>query len=127
MENSVTNNLPKTSQALADKAADKVQTGIRSAQDTARNAGSALSGKVEDLRSEAGPAVGRAANRVQSMGKQGLDAITEMASQARDAASDASDSIVNYTKKNPIQALAIAAAAGALLYWAIKALTPSRD
>jgi hypothetical protein len=48
-------------------------------------------------------------------------------SQARDAASDASDSIIDYTKKNPITALAIAAASGALLYAAVKALLPSRD
>ena len=31
MENSITNNFAKTSQALADKAADKVQAGIRGA------------------------------------------------------------------------------------------------
>ena len=37
------------------------------------------------------------------------------------------DVIVAYTKKNPLMALGIAAAAGALVYAAIKALTPSRD
>jgi ElaB/YqjD/DUF883 family membrane-anchored ribosome-binding protein len=108
MENSVTSGFAKTGQALADKAADKVQTGVRVAQDTAKDAGSALS-------------------RVQSMGKQGLDAITGAVGQARDVASDASDSVIAYTKKNPVAALAIAAASGALLYAAIRALVPSRD
>jgi hypothetical protein len=61
------------------------------------------------------------------MGKQALDAITDMASQARDVASNASESIVAYTKKNPVKALVIAAASGALLYAAIKARSPSRD
>ena len=61
------------------------------------------------------------------LGRQGLDAITEMAGQARDAASNASDSIVAYTKQNPVKALAIAAASGALLYAAIKTLSASRD
>lgn len=57
----------------------------------------------------------------------GFDALTGIANQARDAASNASDSVVAYTKKNPAMALAIAAASGALLYAAIKALSPSRD
>ena len=56
-----------------------------------------------------------------------LDTMTEMAGQARDVASNASDSIAAYTKKNPVKALAIAAASGALLYAVIKALSPSPD
>jgi ElaB/YqjD/DUF883 family membrane-anchored ribosome-binding protein len=98
MEDSVTSSFAKTAQALAEKAADKAKSGT--------HAGSKL---------------------VQSASRQGLDAITEMAGQARDVASSASDSIVTYTKKNPIKALAIAAASGALLYAAIKAMLPSRD
>ena len=61
------------------------------------------------------------------MGRQSVDNISDMASQARDVVSNASDSIVAYTKKSPVKALAIAAASGALLYAAIRALTPSRD
>jgi ElaB/YqjD/DUF883 family membrane-anchored ribosome-binding protein len=41
---------------------------------------------------------------------------SDMANQARDAASNASDSILAYTKKNPAKALGIAAVAGALLF-----------
>jgi ElaB/YqjD/DUF883 family membrane-anchored ribosome-binding protein len=116
MENSVPSGFAKTGQTLTDKAADKVQNGVRVAQDTARDAGS-----------EAGTAVKAGARRIQSMGKQGLDAITDAVGQARDVASDASDSIIAFTKKNPVTALAIAAACGALLYAAIKASIPSRD
>ncbi len=126
MESSVSR-IEKTGSALADKAADKVQSGIRSAQDTAIDAGNALSSKVDDLRSEAGSTLTKAAGRAQSMGKQGLDAIGNMASQARDVVSDTSQSIVAYTKKNPAKALTIAAASGALLYAAFKVIAPSRD
>ncbi|MGO9949685.1 MAG: hypothetical protein ACLPWG_22930 [Steroidobacteraceae bacterium] len=101
MDNSVTTNLPKNGQKIADK--------------------------VDDLRGDATSALTKAASRAQSMGRQSIDAISEVASQARDVASNASDSIVAYTKKNPVTALAIAAASGALLYAVIKALTPSRD
>jgi len=119
MESSASNNFAKTGQTLADKAANKVESGISSAEDT----GSALSNKVDDLRNVAGSALAQAVGR----GKQSLDAITDMASQARDVASNASDSIVAYTKKNPVTALAIAAASGALLYAVVKALAPLRD
>ena len=127
MESTSTGNFAKSSQALADKAADKAQSGIRGAQDTVKGVGNALSSKIEDVRSEAGTAINRGSKRAQSMGKQGIDAITDMAGQVGDMASNASDSIVAYTKKNPVMALGIAAAAGALLYAAIKSLTPSRD
>jgi ElaB/YqjD/DUF883 family membrane-anchored ribosome-binding protein len=109
MENSVTNSIAKTGQTLA------------------KDTGELLTSTLDDVRSEAGTAVRQGSKRVQSASKQGFDAITEMANQARDAASSASDSIVAYTKKNPVKALAIAAASGALLYAAIKTLSASRD
>jgi ElaB/YqjD/DUF883 family membrane-anchored ribosome-binding protein len=127
MESSVTNNLVRSGQTIADKAADKVQGGIRDAQHAAAQAGSTLSNTVDDLRSDAGPAMKRAVGRVQSMSRQGMDAVSDMAGQVRDVASTTSDSIVAYTKKNPATALAIAAASGALLYAAIKAARSSRD
>jgi len=100
MENSITGNLAKNGQTMADKV---------------------------ELRSEAVPALNKAMSRAQAVGRQSIDAIGDLASQARDAAANASDSVVAYTRKNPVTALAIAAASGALLYAAIKALTPSRD
>jgi ElaB/YqjD/DUF883 family membrane-anchored ribosome-binding protein len=127
MENSVTSSFTKNGQTLADKAGDKTQSGVRAAHDSAKNAGNILSSKLEDVRSEAGTIVKTGSKRIQSMGKQGLDAISDAVGHARDVASDASDSIIAYTKKNPVTALAIAAASGALLYVAIKALSPSRD
>ena len=126
METSVTNSFAKTGQALTDKAAGKLEDGLRTAQDAAKDAGGALSSKADELRKEAGPALAKASDRAQATAKQGLDAITDMASQVRDVASNTSDSIVSYTKKNPVTSLAIAAASGALIYAAIKALKPAR-
>jgi ElaB/YqjD/DUF883 family membrane-anchored ribosome-binding protein len=88
------------------------------------SAGTVPSSKLENATSKVSDALSSGSKRVQSMGKQGLDAITDMTSQARDVAADAGDSIVAYTKKNPVKALTIAATAGALLYAAIKALAP---
>jgi ElaB/YqjD/DUF883 family membrane-anchored ribosome-binding protein len=127
MENSITHDLAKDGQKIADKAAHKVQGGIRDAQQAATEAGNTLSNKVEDLRSDAGPAIQRVVGRVQSMSRHGVEAVGEMATKVRDAASNTSDSIVAYTKKNPANALAIAAASGALLYAVIKASWSSRE
>src|ERR1700688_2935755 len=123
MESSTTSGFVKSGQTLADKAADKVKGGIRDAQHAAKEAGTAVSDKVDDLRNDAAPALTKLVGRAQSMGRQSVDNISDMASQASDVVSNASDSIVAYTKKSPVKALAIAAASGALLYAAIRALT----
>jgi ElaB/YqjD/DUF883 family membrane-anchored ribosome-binding protein len=127
MESSITGNLQKNSQMHADKAADKVQGGIRDAQQAAKEAGSTLSNKVEELRSDVGSALTKTVDRVQTMGKQGIDAVTDAAQRTRDVAANTADSISRYTKKNPMKALMIAAASGALLLSLIKVLRPSRD
>jgi ElaB/YqjD/DUF883 family membrane-anchored ribosome-binding protein len=127
MESNVAGNFARTSQALADKAADKVQAGIRRAQESAKDAGDSLSGQVSDVHDKAVPMIRTASGRAQSTVQQSLDAINDIAGQARDAAANAADSIVSYTKKNPMTALAIAAASGVVLYAAIRALRSSRD
>jgi ElaB/YqjD/DUF883 family membrane-anchored ribosome-binding protein len=126
MENTISNNVVEGGQTIADKAADKVQGEIRDAQHAAREASSTVSSKAENLRSDAGPAIHKVIDRVQSMSRQGVDAVGDMASKARDVAANTSDTIVAYTKENPANALAIAAASGALLYGVIKALWSSR-
>jgi ElaB/YqjD/DUF883 family membrane-anchored ribosome-binding protein len=127
MESSAAGNFGKTSQALADKASDKVQAGIRSAQQSAKDAGDSLASKVSEVHDKAVPVIRNAGSRAQSTLQQGFDTVSDIAGQARDMAATTADSIVSYTKRNPVQALAIAAASGALLYVAIKALRSYRD
>ena len=115
MDNAV-NRLAKQGQSVADNAADKVQAGLRDA-----------GGKVEDIRSEVTPGIRNAASQAQTMAKQGLDAVSEAAGRARDMASSTSQSIVNYTKENPVKALMIAAASGALLLTLSKVIKASRN
>jgi ElaB/YqjD/DUF883 family membrane-anchored ribosome-binding protein len=98
-------NLTKQGQALADRA---VET-------------------ADELRTGAAPLLKKATGQAQALGKQGIDAVSDMAQQVRDTAADASGSIIAYTKKQPATALAIAAASGALLFALLKMLTPSRD
>jgi hypothetical protein len=59
--------------------------------------------------------------------KRGIGVVSDLVGQARDAATDASDSVIAYTKKNPGKALAIAAVAGALFFALAKANAMRRD
>jgi len=119
MENTV-KTLGKQGPAVADTAIDKAQSGIR-------EAGATLANKVDEIRGDATPGFRQAAARAQAMGKRGLDAVTDAAGRARDSVSSASQSIIDYTKENPVKALAIAAASGALLVTIVKAIKASRD
>jgi ElaB/YqjD/DUF883 family membrane-anchored ribosome-binding protein len=102
-------NVSQQGQGAIDKAADTVQSGI--------DRGSAkVSDGVEAARSQVKSAIGKISD-------QGGAAIQ----QVRDTATQASDSIISYTRSNPAKALMIAAASGALLITVIKALTPSRE
>jgi ElaB/YqjD/DUF883 family membrane-anchored ribosome-binding protein len=127
MESSITGNLSKNGQTIADRAAGKVQDGIRDGLATAKDAGNALSNKVDDVRSEAGPTLTKAVGRAQSMGRQGMDAVSDAAQRARDFSVNASDAIIGYTKDNPLKALLIAAASGAAVLGLIQVLRASRD
>jgi ElaB/YqjD/DUF883 family membrane-anchored ribosome-binding protein len=112
-------------QAMADKAADKVQSGIREAKQGVNSAAASASNKVESLRSGTGPALDKAADRAQGLLGQGIDAVSDATRRARDFASDTQDSVVTYTREKPVTALLIAAAAGAVLITLIRALSPS--
>lgn len=119
MENAV-NTLGKQGQALANAAADKVQGGIR-------DAGTTLSNKVDELRDDAAPMIRRVTARAQAMGKQGFEAAGDAAERAREVASSTSKAVIEYTKENPVKALLIAAASGALLLALAKAIKSARD
>lgn len=100
-----TNNLSKQGHDLADKAA----------------------AATDQFRSNAAPLLKKATDQAQTLGKQGVDAVSGMAQQVQDSAADITGSVIAYTKKHPAAALAIAAASGALIVAIAKLLTPSRD
>jgi len=74
-------NFGKHGQELADKTADKLQSGIRSAKDAANRAGDKLSEGVENVRGSSGQFIGKAADQAQTaasraMGTRNGDALT---------------------------------------------------
>ena len=114
-------------QAMADKAADKIQSGIRGAKQTAESTASNLSERVESVRSNVGPTLGSAADRANRLVSRGVNAVSGATQRARDTFTDTQDSVVAYTQENPVKALMIAAAAGAVLVTLLRVLSPARD
>ncbi len=121
-----TGNFPKAGGAVADKAAGAVNDGIRTAQGLGHAASSAA-GKLDQLRDEATPALEKASAKAQEIGQKGIDALADTSKQLRDGASEASDAAVAYAKDEPMKALLIAAAAGALLMGLLSMMVRSND
>lgn len=110
-------------QAYADKAADKAQGGIEDAKAGVNSAASTAAKKVESMRSGAGQVLDKAADRAQGA----LDSVSGAADSAKQMAADAQDSVVSYTRAQPVKALLMAAGVGAVLVTLIRAFSPSRE
>jgi ElaB/YqjD/DUF883 family membrane-anchored ribosome-binding protein len=123
MDTSFNSNIANTGGSMVDKAADKLQSGIRDARHGATEAGAAIGSKVDGVANKAQQSVDSLAGKA----RRGLPALQDAVKEARDSVVDTSDSIISYTKGNPVKALMIAAASGALLWTLLKAFAPSRD
>ncbi len=114
-------------QDMADKAAGTAQGAIRSTQRTADQALDRLSDKVDDARSQAGPMLNKVTSQAEAAARRGMEAVRDTSQQLREKAMQAQDLTVAYVKDEPIKAMLIAAATGALLMGIISMLGRSRD
>ena len=105
------NNFGKQTQDLADKAAEKVQSGIRTAKDSANQVADRLSDTVEGARS----GVGRAADQAQSVANQTLDSLGSATKKVQATVADVGQSVISYTQDNPVKAILISATVGILI------------
>ena len=103
------NDLAKQAHEFVDKADDKAHRGI------------------DKVRQKASTVGDTAADQVQTIVGRGIDGAKAAVQQVRDSATQASESLVTYTKENPVKAILIAAASGALLLTLFNALSRSRD
>ncbi len=82
-------------------------------------------GALSSVRRGAAPTIRRVSGQAWEGVEQGLEAIDETARHAHEASRKASKTVVSYTKKKPIKA--IAGASGALLHAALNIFRLSRD
>jgi ElaB/YqjD/DUF883 family membrane-anchored ribosome-binding protein len=108
-------NFGKQTQDLADKAAEKVQSGIRTAKDSANQVADKLSNTVEDARSGVAPMIGKAADRAQSVANQTIDSLGSVTKKVQATVGDVGQSVISYTQDNPVKAILISATVGILI------------
>jgi ElaB/YqjD/DUF883 family membrane-anchored ribosome-binding protein len=114
-------------QDMADNAAGAAQGAIRSTQRSADQALDRLSEKVDDLRGQAAPLINKVTSQAEAAARRGMEAVRDTSQQLRERALQAQDMTVAYVKDEPIKAMLIAAATGALLMGIISMLGRSRD
>ena len=112
---------------LADQAADRANSAIRSTQNVTNAAFDRLTDKVEDVRDQAAPLINRLSSQAETAARRGLDAVRDTSAQVRETALKASDSTVAYIKDEPLKAMLIAAATGAALMALVSLLGRSRS
>jgi ElaB/YqjD/DUF883 family membrane-anchored ribosome-binding protein len=87
----------------------------------------AADSKADDMRSSADPMVDRAGDQTQKLMQQGREVLHDTTQTVRDKATQASDMAVSYTKDEPVKAMLIAAASGALLMGLVSVMARSRN
>ena len=111
----ITSNLPTQHNGLADQAAQSADNAIRSTQRVTHDALDSLAGTVQDLRQQATPLLNRASEQASALAQRGMDSVRGTSQQLRETARRASDTTVSYIKDEPVKAMLIAAATGAVL------------
>ena len=119
--------LAQQGKEAVNKAADSVQDGIRSTQRSASQALDKVADKADDMRSTAAPMLDKVGDQAQKLVQQGREVLQDTTKTVREKANQASDMAVAYTKDEPIKALLIAAASGALLMGLVSMMARSRD
>jgi ElaB/YqjD/DUF883 family membrane-anchored ribosome-binding protein len=99
------------SSALADQAAQALMP----AQQVLTHAMNGLAEPAHELGHDAAHLLNRAADQANILAQRGLVAMRESSQQLRDRARQSSESAVLYIKDKPVQAMLMAAAAGAVL------------
>lgn len=112
---------------LADQAAASADSAIKSTKRVADDTLDSLSDSVEGARSQVSPLINRTTEQAAALAQRGLDAVRNSSEQLRNKAVQASDTTAMYIKNDPIKAVLIAAATGAVLMALVSLLTRSRD
>lgn len=120
------NSSPDQSTKLVDQTADKADQAIKSTQRVANGAFDSLSASVHDLREQAVPALNRATEQASALAHRSLSSVRQASQHLRDKAARASDSTVNYVRDEPVKAMLIAAATGAVLMALMSMLSHTR-
>lgn len=122
-----TNTLSQQGQEALDKGASNAQGALRSTQRAADSAFDAMSEKIDEARGQVAPMLSKVSSQAEAAARRGMDAVRDTSQQLREKAVHAQDVTVAYVKDEPVKAMLIAAATGALLMGLISMMGRSRD
>ncbi len=99
----------------ADKAGDAADNAIDRTRRLANDALDSASETVDEVRDKAEPTVRRLATQAETLARRGMDAVRDSSQQLREQATEMTDRTTRYVKDEPLKAVLMAAAAGAVL------------
>ena len=112
---------------LIEQASRSADQAIRATQHAANGAVDSAAGSLQDLRHQTVPMMERASAQASAMAHRGIDSVRDGSHQLRVKAEHASGTTVAYIKDEPVKAVLIAAATGAVLMALVSLVTRSRD
>ena len=123
----ITNANTQHSDNLADRAASSADHAIRSTQYAVNGALNNLAANVEDQRHQTAPLLDRASGQASALAHRGADSLRHTSQYLRDSARQSSDNTKSYIRDEPVKAVLIAAATGAVLAALVNLLGHSRN
>jgi ElaB/YqjD/DUF883 family membrane-anchored ribosome-binding protein len=111
---------------FADAVARSAERVVQSTQRGANEALDSLSSAVEDARRKSGPMLDEAGDRIAGLADQGAEALRGTTYAVRERARHASDATLDYIRNEPLRAVLIAAATGAVLMALISLMRNAR-
>lgn len=121
------NNAHQQSNSLAEQTAESVEQAIKSTQRVANESFDSLAGGVQELRDQVTPLLNRATKQASALAQWGADGVRDTSHQLRDTTMRVTDHTRSYIKHEPVKAVLIAAATGAVLMGIMGMMTYSRD
>jgi len=110
-----------------DDLADGVGTGARAGRASARHTWNRLTDRADDWRDEAAPVIDRLADRATQAVRNSADWMRDNSDRMRTEVARASDRSLSYVRDEPVRALLMAAAAGALAVALVRMLDRRSD
>ena len=119
--------LAQQGKEAVNRLADTVQDGIRATQRATNQVVDKAADTVDDAKSNVAPMLDKAGDQAQKLMQQGREKLNDASQIVREKAVQATDVAVGYTKDEPVKAMLIAAAAGALLMGLVSMMARSRN
>ena len=118
---------PEALNDLSDRAANKADHVLQSTRRMGSEAAQAVQAGIDGLREGVPSAISRATAQAEDLTRRGMERARNASTAVRDKAVQVSDQTVGYIKDEPVKAVLVAAAAGAVAALLIGWLSRSRS